>query len=109
LASILGDLRSSECKTGDVGGCDSDLDEVPVSWTGHLQDRESVHSRRAKNCKSSNPSYFVLRGEFGPEREVIAGRWKTLLNEVLHDFYPLTYIIRTMRLKENEMVRAAAH
>jgi hypothetical protein len=39
----------------------------------------------------------VLRRIFGPEREELAGGWRRLHNEELHNLYPSPTIIRLMK------------
>jgi hypothetical protein len=39
----------------------------------------------------------VLRGIFGPEREEVAGSWRKLHNEELHNFYASPNIIYLMK------------
>jgi hypothetical protein len=39
----------------------------------------------------------VLRRRFGPNREELAGGWRRLHNEELHDFYTSRGIIRVMK------------
>jgi hypothetical protein len=39
----------------------------------------------------------VLRGIFGPKREEVAGGWRRLHNEELHNLYALSNIIRVMK------------
>jgi hypothetical protein len=38
----------------------------------------------------------VLRKIFGPKREEVAGGWKRLYNEELHNLYDSQYIIRVI-------------
>jgi hypothetical protein len=37
---------------------------------------------------------------FGPKREQVAGSWRRLHNEELHDLYALTNIIRVMKSRK---------
>jgi len=39
----------------------------------------------------------VLRGIFGPKCEEVAGGWKTLQNEYIHNFFPSPNIISEFR------------
>jgi hypothetical protein len=39
----------------------------------------------------------VLRRIFGPKREEVAGGWKRLRNEELHNLYASTNIVRVMK------------
>jgi hypothetical protein len=39
----------------------------------------------------------VLRKIFGPKREEVAGGWRRLHNEELHNFYPSPNIIRVIK------------
>jgi hypothetical protein len=48
----------------------------------------------------------VLRRIFGPEREEVAGGWKRLHNEKLHNFYPSSNIIRVLKARK---IRWAGH
>jgi hypothetical protein len=41
----------------------------------------------------------VLKRIFGPKREEMAGGWKRLHNEELHDLYTSPNIIRVMKLR----------
>jgi hypothetical protein len=41
----------------------------------------------------------VLRGEFGPKRDGVAGGWRTLHNEELNDLYSSLSIIRMIKLR----------
>jgi hypothetical protein len=41
----------------------------------------------------------VLRRIFGLKRDVVAGRWRKLLNEQLHDLYSSPNIIRIIKLR----------
>jgi len=49
----------------------------------------------------------VLRRIFGPKREVVAGGWRRLPNEELHDFYASPNIISN-QIKEDEIDRACS-
>jgi hypothetical protein len=39
----------------------------------------------------------VLRRIFGPKRGEVTGWWRKLQNEELHDFYPLSNILRIIK------------
>jgi hypothetical protein len=39
----------------------------------------------------------VLRRIFGPKREVVAGGWRRLHNEMLHNLYASPHIIRVIK------------
>jgi hypothetical protein len=41
----------------------------------------------------------VLRRTFGPKREKVAGGWRRLHNEELHNLYASPYIIRVIKLR----------
>jgi hypothetical protein len=41
----------------------------------------------------------VLRRIFGPKRDEVAGEWRKLHNEELHDLYPSPSIIRIIKAK----------
>jgi hypothetical protein len=41
----------------------------------------------------------VLRRLFGPRREEVAGSWRRLHNEELHNVYPLQNIIRVRKAR----------
>jgi hypothetical protein len=41
----------------------------------------------------------VLRRIYGPNREEVAGGWRRLHNEVLHNLYTLLNIIKMMKLR----------
>jgi hypothetical protein len=47
----------------------------------------------------------VLRKIIGPKKEEVAGGWRRLHNEELHNLYssPNTSIIRVIKIKENEV------
>jgi hypothetical protein len=40
---------------------------------------------------------------FGPKREEVAGDWRRLHNEELHNLYASPHIIRAIKIKEYEM------
>jgi hypothetical protein len=42
---------------------------------------------------------WVLRGIFGSKRESVAGGWRRLHNEELHNLYALPNIIRVIKLR----------
>jgi hypothetical protein len=42
----------------------------------------------------------VLRRIFGPKREEVAGDWRRLHNEDLHDLYASLYIIRVIKSRK---------
>jgi hypothetical protein len=42
----------------------------------------------------------VLRRIFGPKREEVAGGWRRLHNEELHNLYSSPNVIRTMNLRK---------
>jgi hypothetical protein len=48
----------------------------------------------------------VLRGIFGPKREEVAGGWRRLHNEKLHNLYTLPNVIRVIKSKR---MRWAGH
>jgi hypothetical protein len=50
--------------------------------------------------------FRTLRRIFGPKREEVAGGWRTLHNEVLHNLYISQNIIRMIKLGGNEIGRA---
>jgi hypothetical protein len=41
----------------------------------------------------------VLRRIFGPKREEVAGDWRRLHNEALHNLYDSPYIVRVIKLR----------
>jgi hypothetical protein len=43
--------------------------------------------------------YCLLGRIFGPKREEVAGGWRTLHNEELHDLYPSPSVIRVIKLR----------
>jgi hypothetical protein len=43
----------------------------------------------------------VLRGIFGPEREDVAGGWRRLHNEELHNLYASPNVIRVIKRRMN--------
>jgi hypothetical protein len=45
----------------------------------------------------------LLRRIFGPKRNEVMGSWRKLHNEELHDLYSSPFIIRTCKVKENEV------
>jgi hypothetical protein len=45
----------------------------------------------------------VLRGISGPKREEVAGDWRRLHNEELHNLYASPSIIRVIKLKKGKM------
>jgi hypothetical protein len=45
---------------------------------------------------------WVLRRIFGPKRDEVAGGWRELHNEELHNFYPLPSTIK-IKIKESEI------
>jgi hypothetical protein len=44
-----------------------------------------------------------LRRIFGPKRDEVTGEWRKLHNEELHDLYSSPYIVRVIKIKNNEM------
>jgi hypothetical protein len=48
----------------------------------------------------------MLRSIFGPQRELVAGDWRRLHNEKLHNLYASPYIIRAMKSRK---MRWAGH
>jgi hypothetical protein len=48
----------------------------------------------------------VLRRIFGPKRDEVTGEWRKLHNEELHDLYPSSSIIRTIKARR---MRWAGH
>jgi hypothetical protein len=51
--------------------------------------REEHKSRASENR--------ILRRMFGPKREEVAGGWRRLHNEELHNFYASSNVIRVIR------------
>jgi hypothetical protein len=45
----------------------------------------------------------VLRRIFGPKWEKVAGDWRRLHNEGLHDLYSSLNIVRVIKIKDDEM------
>jgi hypothetical protein len=45
----------------------------------------------------------VLRGIFGPNREEVAGGWRRLHNEELHDLYTSQNIMRVIKSRRIKM------
>jgi hypothetical protein len=50
----------------------------------------------------------VLRRIFGLKREEVAGGWRRLHNEELHNLYASSNIISVIKSKEDEMDRACS-
>jgi hypothetical protein len=48
----------------------------------------------------------VLRRIFGPKREEMAGGWRRLHNEELHDLYSSSNIITGNQIRKDDMDRA---
>jgi hypothetical protein len=48
----------------------------------------------------------VLRRTFGPKRKEVAGEWRNLENEKLHNLYSSSNIIRVIQIKEGERSRS---
>jgi len=46
----------------------------------------------------------VLRGIFGPKRKEVAGGWRKLYNEELHEVYDSPNIIRVIKLRRMKWV-----
>jgi hypothetical protein len=51
----------------------------------------------------------VLRGIFGLKREEVAGNWRRLRSEELHDLYASRYIIREIKSRRMGLVGHVAH
>jgi hypothetical protein len=47
---------------------------------------------------------MILRRIFGPKREEITGRWRKLLDEVLHNLYSSSNIIRVIKSRRMRWV-----
>jgi hypothetical protein len=51
----------------------------------------------------------VLKIIFGPKREEVAGGWRRLHNEELHNVYPSSYIIRMIKSSRSQWPRGLRH
>jgi hypothetical protein len=51
----------------------------------------------------------VLRRIFGPKREEVAGGWRRLHNEELHNWYTTPNTIRVIRSRRVRWARQVAH
>jgi hypothetical protein len=51
----------------------------------------------------------VLRRIFGPKREEVAGGWRRLHNEELHNLYASPYVIRVIKSRRIRWTGHAAH
>jgi hypothetical protein len=50
----------------------------------------------------------VLRRIFGPKKEEVAGGWRGLYDEELHNWYSSSHINRVIKIKEDEMEGACS-
>ena len=50
----------------------------------------------------------VLRRIFGPERDVVTGKWRKLHNEELNDLYSLPNILRVIKSRRMRLARHVA-
>jgi hypothetical protein len=51
----------------------------------------------------------VLRGIFGPKREEVAGGWRTLYSDELHNLYTSPNVIRQINLRRMGLAVQVAH